>query len=438
MDYEATLRYLDEVQARGIKLGLETINGLMARMGDPQKAFPAVVVAGTNGKGSVCAFLASILKAAGHRAGLYTSPHLVRYEERIAIDGIPITATEFADAVTVVRDHVDRLLAEGGLPSHPTHFELLTAAAFHHFRERGIEVGVLEVGMGGRLDAVAVARTVVAVITNVTLEHTRYLGSTVEEIAREKAGIIREGCWVVTAETRPEVLGVIRREAAGRGVRLIERHTDALVSPAPGASSGRFGLSTRQASYGELMVPLAGRHQVENATLAVLAAEALGEATGLQIPTRAIVEGLARVHWPGRLQVAGSAPLLLLDGAHNPAGCEALARALRDMRGGGAFEKLHLVFGVLQDKDLEPMARHLFPLASRVLLTKGRSERFRDPLEVAAVARSMGIEAQVIPDLRAALAAAREACAPDDAICLTGSLYLVGDALEAMGLDPYR
>lgn len=438
MDYESTLRYLDDVQARGIKLGLDTMYRLLADMGDPQQAFPAVVVAGTNGKGSVCAFLASILKAAGRRAGLYTSPHLVRYEERVAIDGTLIPATEFAEAVSVVKDHVDRLMAGGGLPSHPTHFEILTSAAFHHFRKSGIEVGVLEVGMGGRLDAVATARTVVAVITNVTLEHTKYLGGTVEEIAREKAGIIREGCWVVTAETKPEALGVIRREAAGRGVHLIERHTEALVSHAPGASSGRFGLSTRQTHYGDLMVPLAGRHQVENATLAVLAAEALDEAAGLAIPAPAIVEGLARVHWPGRLQVAGDSPLLLLDGAHNPAGCEALARALKDLGETGRYRRLCLVFGVLQDKDLEPMAGQLFPLASRVILTRGRSGRFRDPGDVAAVAKAMGFKAEVIHDLPSALAAARSTCAPDDAICLTGSLYLVGDALEAMGLDPYR
>ncbi len=186
------------------------------------------------------------------------------------------------------------------------------------------------------------------------------------------------------------------------------------------------------------MVPLAGRHQVENAALAVLAAEAFADAEGIDIPPPAIVEGLARTHWPGRLQVVGGEPLVLLDGAHNPAGCEALARALRDMSGGGAFEDLCLVFGALADKDLAGMARHLFPVADRLILTRGRSERFRDPGEAAGLARGMGIEASVVPELDAALAAARAGAAPRDAICLTGSLYLVGDALEAMGIDPYR
>lgn len=433
MDYEATLKYLDEVQTRGIKLGLENMRRLLADMGDPHESFPAVVVAGTNGKGSVCAFLASIFRAAGRRTGLYTSPHLVRYEERIAVDGVPVTREQFARAVTVTRDHVDALLAHGGLASHPTHFEILTAAAFHHFREQGIEIGVLEVGMGGRLDAVAVARTVVAVITNITLEHTKYLGDTVEEIAREKAGIIREGCSVVTAETKPEALCVIRNEATGRGVRLVERHSSALVSHPTSAFSGRFRLRTDRAEYGDLMLPLSGRHQIENATLAVLAAEEVDDRL-FDVGAGAIIEGLASTQWPGRLQVVGSAPLFLLDGAHNPGGCEALARALKDLRDSGAWKEICLIFGVLQDKELEPMARQLFPLASRVILTRGRSERFRDPHEVAAMTRGLGPQPGIITDLQAAIAAARSGAAADGAICLTGSLYLVGDALEALGL----
>ena len=433
MDYDATLTYLDEVQARGIKLGLENMRRLLADMGDPHESFPAVVVAGTNGKGSVSAFLASIFRAAGRRTGLYTSPHLVRYEERIAVDGVPVTREQFARAVTVARDHVDALLSRGALASHPTHFEILTAAAFHHFREQRIEIGVLEVGMGGRLDAVAVARTIVAVITNITLEHTKYLGETVEAIAREKAGVIREGCSVVTAETKLEALGVIRNEATGRGVRLVERHTSALVSHPASAYSGRFQLRTDRADYGDLMLPLSGRHQIENATLAVLAAEEVGDRL-FDVGSAAIIEGLASTQWPGRLQVVGSAPLFLLDGAHNPGGCEALARALKDMRDSGAFKDLCFVFGVLQDKDLEPMAKHLFPLASRVILTRGRSDRFRDPVAVAAATRGLGPQPEIIADLPSAIDAARSGTAADGAICLTGSLYLVGDALESLGL----
>jgi len=448
MDYRDALEYLNQVQTLGIKLGLENMSRLLAGMGDPQQAYPAVAVAGTNGKGSTSAFLASILRSAGYRTGLYTSPHLVRYEERIAVDGRPVTEEQLCEALAATRDVLESLIARGQLASHPTHFEILTAAAFHHFRRQRIQVGVLEVGMGGRMDAVATARTSVAVITNVSLEHTKFLGDTVEEIAAQKAGIIREGCYVVTGETQPEALAVIRREAQGRGVRVIERHMVAQVTPSRSASTGRFGLVTPRASYGELILPLAGRHQVENATLAVLAAEALCEAgassgplstkaEGFEIPVAAVVEGLARTHWPGRLQIAGHNPLLLLDGAHNPAGCAALARALRDMREAGAFQRICLVLGVLQDKELEPMLRSLLALEPRLVLTRGRSERFRSPDEMAAAARAFGCPRLVIDDVGAAIETARSWASPQDAICVCGSLYLVGDAMQALGLSPY-
>jgi len=439
MDYSRTLRYLDEIQGRGIKLGLENVSRLLAGMGDPQRAFPAVVVAGTNGKGSVSAMLASILSSAGIRTGLYTSPHLVRYEERIIVDGRPVTPGEFADAVTAVREAIDRMLPAGELKSHPTHFEVLTAAAFHRFRQAGIDAGVLEVGMGGRLDAVATAQTAVAVITNISLEHTKHLGNSVEAIAREKAGIIREGCWVVTGESDPGALAVIREEARGRGVRLIERFVDAQVSHSPVTSAGRFGLTTRTRPYGELLTPLPGRHQVENAVLAVLAAEAFAEsgAAAKPIPPAAVTEGLARARWPGRLQIAGQEPLLILDGAHNPAGCEALARALKDLRDAGVCDRIGFVFGALQDKELDAMLGALVPRADMMVVTKGRSGRFLDPGETARAAVALGASPVVARDPASALALAREWARPADAIVVCGSLYLVGDAMEALGLQPY-
>jgi len=440
MDYQATLQYLDTVQARGIKLGLQNMTSLLDALEDPQDSFPAIVVGGTNGKGSVSAFAASILARAGYRTGLYTSPHLVRYEERIQVNGHPITPSDFARAVTIVSQRIDEMLARGALVSHPTHFEVLTAAAFVYFHAQEIQVAVLEVGMGGRLDAVALARTVVAVITNIDLEHTKYLGDTVEAIAREKAGIIREGCDVVTAETKPEALQVIRREASGRGVHLIERHESARVTHAASAASGRFQLETSRASYGDIVLPLAGRHQVENATLAVLAVEALADAElsdPIEITREAMVEGLTRAHWPGRLQLVGHRPLMILDGAHNPAGAHALARALRDMGESGAWEHLWMIFAALVDKEIEPMARELFPLADRLIVTRGRSERFRDPAQLAELARNLGISAMAAASCDEAIRMARGQAAAGDAICLCGSLYLIGDAMEALGIEPY-
>ncbi len=439
MDHASTLRYLEDVQALGIKLGLETMSRLLAGMGNPQDRFASVVVAGTNGKGSVCAMLASILRAAGRRTGLYTSPHLVRYEERIAVDGRPVAPEELAADVSAVRDRIESLIASGVLASHPTHFEVLTAAAFRRFCLDGVEAAVLEVGMGGRLDAVAVARAPVAVITNVDLEHTEFLGSTLAEIAMQKAGVIADGAWVVTGESGPAPLSVIREEAELRGARLIERHREAVLDPSPAASSGRFGLEAGAFSRRDIVIPLGGRHQVENAVLAVLAALALrGRLPAFAgLTDDAIVEGLARTHWPGRLQVAGHRPLLLLDGAHNPAGCAALARALRDLRLAGAFARLGLVFGVLKDKDAEAMLAALLPLSPRIVATRGASERFREPLEVAAAARALGAGAVVVDDPAAAIEAARTWAGAEDAICICGSLYLVGDAMSALGITPF-
>ncbi len=438
MNYTATLSYLDEIQGKGIKLGLDNISELLHGWGDPHRAFPAAVVGGTNGKGSVSAMLASILKHSGLRVGLYTSPHLVRYEERIALDGRPISSDEFAEAISRTRERIDLMLAEGGLASHPTHFEILTAAAFDLFRRRDVEVAVLEVGMGGRLDAVAVARTAVAVICNVSREHTMFLGDTLTAIATEKAGIIAPGCRVVTGERGAEALEVIRRTAAERVAELIESRA-ARVVPSKG-SDGRFDLVTPDRAYRDLEIPLGGSYQIGNAALAVLAAEAMsravpGTVTGLTEAT--VARGLASSRWPGRFQVIGRAPLLVLDGAHNPAAGMVLAEALDDLRRRGEYERLCIVIGILEGKEMGPVIESLSALADRVIATRGRSDRFRRPEEIASAARSMGRDARVIPDLAGAIAAARRWASPTDAICVCGSLYLVGDSFEVLGVEPF-
>ncbi len=437
MNYAATLQYLEEVQSRGIKLGLENVTRLLAEMGDPQEAFPAVVVAGTNGKGSVCAMLASILKTAGIRAGLYTSPHLIKYEERIAVDGSPITRDEFAGAIATVRSHVAALVEKDGPASHPTHFEILTAAAFHHFREKRVDVGILEVGMGGRLDAVSVTRTAVAILTNVGLEHTQFLGDTLEAIAAEKAGVLKRGCRAITAERDHAPLKVIRDRASRMKVHLVEARRDTeLTRLSRVGPPGRFGLVTPAGRYDQLELAMAGRHQVENAVVAVLAAEALAEA-GFGITRDAIAGGLARAHWPGRLQVVGRDPLVILDGAHNPAGSQALARSLRDLLGEGGHRRLGLVVGLLRDKDLRGVLEPLLSLAESVVVTRGRSERFRGAEEIAAVVRDLGCEPTLAADVTEALQKARAWALSADVVCLCGSLYLVGEAMEALGLEPF-
>lgn len=440
MDYSATLTYLDDAQGRGIKLGLRTMAALLRGLGHPESAFPSVAVAGTNGKGSVSAFLASILRSAGVRAGLYTSPHLVRYEERIAVQGRPLGAEAFAAAVSEVRDRITALEGSGELPSHPTHFEILTAAALHHFRREEVDAAVLEVGLGGRLDAVAAAGARAAVITRISLDHTQHLGATVEAIAAEKAGIVGPDCrWVVTGETHPAARERIRAAAAARGAELIEAGACALRSPAR-ARGATLALSTARHDYGDLTLSLAGGHQADNAVLAVLAAERLHEAgiVPAPVPADAIVDGLRRARWPGRLQIAGREPLLVLDGAHNPDGCAALARWLREDLPPGPAGRLCLVFGVLQDKDIDAMVGELFPLAARIVLTRGRSDRFADPASLLERARVLARgDVAVVPGLPAALAQARAWTGPEGAVCLCGSLYLVGDAMELLGIDPW-
>ncbi len=438
MDHREALLYLDRVQGHGIKLGLENVVRLLDAMGRPQDAFPSVAVAGTNGKGSVSACLSSIVTRAGMRTGLYTSPHLVRYEERIAVDGVPVDAAAFAKMIGLVRETIDALLASDGLASHPTHFEILTAAALAHFRAARIDAAVLEVGMGGRLDAVRAAPARVAVITTIGLEHTQFLGATVEAIAAEKAGIIRAGQTVISGVDHPGAARVIREKAASIGARLVELHRDARIEDEPGEPES-FTLVTSRDRYEGLRLPLAGRLQRVNAAIAVLAAEALDGVGTLPAPiTReAIVAGIAAARWPGRLQVVGRDPLFLLDGAHNPAGCAALARSIDDLHARGEFDRLCVVFGALKEKDALSMARAIFPRAARVILTRGRSERFREPQDLARETEGTGPGAMVVEDLSAAIEEARRWCGRSDAILLTGSLYLVGDALELLGIDPF-
>ena len=490
MNYDAALAWLERIQGRGIKLGLENVTRLLEVMGRPQETFVSVIVGGTNGKGSVSAFIASILKRAGLRAGLYTSPHLCRYEERIMVDGIPVTPGEFARAMTRVRDavgmpahgnedgavtaggprsdsggvepHAPATGATGALTAHPTHFEVLTAGAIDHFHRAGVDVAVFEVGMGGRLDATRVVRAPVAVITSIGLEHTRFLGTTLEAIAAEKAGIIESSNALSSAGRAPSsprvqrvVSGVeegpaarvIREKAAACGAALVEAGREGACEAIGSGASSPVVLRTSRRDYGELRLPLAGRHQRLNALIAVLAVEALRGALAEcdeasrsmagKIDAAAIVSGLEAAHWPGRLQRISASPLVLIDGAHNPAGCEALRESIDALRAEGGFRRLCLVLGIMDDKDVTAMARTIVPVADHLILTKGRSPRFRGPEIVLRDIPAGGPVPAIEPDPAAALAAARAWCDPEDAVLICGSLYLVGDVLAAEGIDPF-
>lgn len=431
MRYPEALDYLASVERLGIKLALQNISQVLAALGDPQTRFPGVLISGSNGKGSVAAMLAAILTRAGYRAGLYTSPHLVRYEERIAVDGRPVTAEVFAGAVGRVRETVDRLLAEGTLTAHPTHFEILTAAAFAHFAAAGVRAAVLEVGMGGRLDATVLAVPRLSVVTNISLEHTSFLGTTVPAIAREKAGILPEGGLLLSGESDPGALEVFRARAREVGGRLVELDRYATWGAGEG---GRWWVETPRRRHPSLELGLQGPYQRRNAVLAVAASDLLEE-IGFGVPAEAIRGGLRRPGWPGRFQIVEGSPRMIFDAAHNPAGCAALREALE--ASGLPADRVTLLFGVLRDKDHAIMLRALAPAARRVVVTRGASPRFRDPHTLLPEAQGLGMEVLATDSAEEGLRVARDATPPDGALCVCGSLYLVGDIMHLVGIEPF-
>lgn len=435
MTYDEAVAYLYDLRRFGIRPGLETIRTLLGALGDPQDAFPAIHVGGTNGKGSTSAFLAAILGAAGMRVGLYTSPHLLSFTERIRVDGAPIPEGQVASLTAELHSACARLFDSDPQPGaeprpHPTFFEFTTAMGLLHFARSGVDRAVVEVGLGGRFDATNVLRPDVAVITNIALEHQEYLGRRVDEIAAEKAGIVKAKTLVVTA-ARGAALDPIRaacRTAGGTLIEVPERYRVRIRRSDLGGQ--RFDLEGGSRGYRDLGIGLLGRHQVENAATAVAAAEAL-EALGVRIGPDAIAVGLATARWPGRLHIVDREPLLFLDGAHNPAAATVLAEFLREQR--DAFDRLILVFGVLRDKDWEGMLSALGPVADLVVLTRPEGDRAADPSALIGADRFCP-KLEVEREMGRALSLARQMASARDAILVTGSLFTVARALRALGV----
>ncbi|MGO9641522.1 MAG: bifunctional folylpolyglutamate synthase/dihydrofolate synthase [Candidatus Acidiferrales bacterium] len=421
-------------QARVAKFDLANTSILTERLGHPERAYPTVHIAGTNGKGSTAAMLASILAAAGLRAGLYTSPHLERIQERIRLGGREITDQEFAAAFDRIRAAIEDLLAKGRLAAHPTFFECLTAMAFDYFARPGgneaserAEFAVFETGMGGRLDATNVISPEVAVITQIAFDHENYLGHSIEEIAGEKAGIIKPGAWVVSAAEHPAARDVIRRRAKEQNARLVEIEERFEVEhPRTERTHGSTRFEARDKESGrtiELTVPLAGRFQVRNALAALAAARLLGE-RGFPTDDAAIARGIAEVRWPGRLERVGEGPAVYVDGTHNPAGARELAAFWEENFSCAA---IHLVYGTLRDKAVDEICGLLFPRAASVILTEPRQSRGLKAETLADMTRHLAPNCEIVRDPAAALERAVQLAAPEDAIFATGSLYLVAD-----------
>jgi len=414
--------YLGRLQHFGIKLGLKNIRILLRALGDPQRAFPAVHVAGTNGKGSVSAMLDRILRGHGFRTGLYTSPHLVSVTERLRVDGEEIPADRFCALLDRARATIDDLMSSGRLVYHPTFFEVLTALAFLHFAERKVDIAVLEVGMGGRFDATNVVRPLVSVITTIARDHQKHLGSTLREIAFEKAGIVKPGVPIVCGVSKGEALREIRRRARERGAPLIQVFGGGRTLEARRTGRGfRFKYASGEDEY--LFAPgLAGRYQGENAAVAIAAAEVLSR-TWKPLAKSGIIRGIQEARWQGRLETVSRKPLVILDGAHNEEGAASLAAHIRDV----VRKPVILVFGVMKDKDIRVMARRLFPQARTVILTQVPNTRSAPPSAILEAAPEFRDRVLTEPDTAKAVRLALHESAGRVPVIIAGSLFLVGE-----------
>ena len=417
------------------KFDLEHMRVLMFALGSPERRFASILVAGTNGKGSTSSFLASILRQAGYRTGLYTSPHLSRPNERIQVEGETIGDEEFAELYFRVEGSAAALVAERKLPQMPSFFETLTAMGFLSFAARRVHTAVLEVGMGGRLDATNIVEPIVSVITDISLDHMEWLGSTIGEIAREKAGILRTNGVMVTLPQHPEANQVLGEVALAMESRALSA-ADYVPTPArpeaaeAGQAAGNRYPLTVMGERIEIDSPLSGVHQRRNLALAVATAVELSINHGYDISAVEIEAGIRRTVWPGRLErFAGrdGKPGVLLDVGHNPAGAWALRAAVSALP-----EPLTLVFGCLKDKPLTEMAQILFPRFDRLVLTEVPSPRSASLLDLAAAAEATGSVAEMASDPQAALDRAFQITPPGGLVVATGSVYLVGRIREAL------
>jgi dihydrofolate synthase/folylpolyglutamate synthase len=404
------------------KFSLDEIRTLLSVLGNPHLLFPSVLIAGTNGKGSTAATLASILSASGLRTGLYTSPHLERPNERVRVDGKEIDDADFARLYFRVQDMAQELVLQKRLPQLPSYFELLTALGFLYFAESNVQIAVLEVGMGGRLDATNIVDPLISIITDISLDHMEWLGSTISAIAREKAGILRSGGTMITLPQHPEanqVLGEIATELQVKGVSATP------YVPAPGVK-GPYMVEV----LGEAITvdsPLAGEHQHRNLALAIAAAAELSCKHNFRISSANIAEGIRQTSWPGRLErVEHDGRTWILDVAHNPAGAWALRAGLRtfveDER------PRTLIFSCLRDKPLAEMAQILFPLFDRVILTPIHTPRATAVDDLVAAAKAAGTDAISTDSVQEAIECAERDSTANDVIVISGSVYLVGEA----------
>jgi dihydrofolate synthase / folylpolyglutamate synthase len=407
---QSPVEHLDGLKRLDIRFSLDPISRFLESLKNPQDAYGTILIGGTNGKGSIAAMVASVMSR-NFRVGLYTSPHLIDVRERIRVDGDMILQEEMDAWIEVVKAHTKEDL---------TYFEFLTAVAFLYFRSRKVDLAVLEVGMGGRLDATNVASPLVSVVSNISIDHSEYLGKRLKEITWEKSGIIKEGGVLITAVRQQPLRELLEKICRTRGATLYSVGREIKITTHPDGSFSYRGIGMR---YNNLVCPLRGRHQKVNAAAALGVIECLAM-RGFGADDDAVINGIHGVRWEGRLEVIRQSPTVLLDGAHNAGGASALYRALKEEF---SFRKLIYIFGVLKDKDYKTMLRKLLPLGERLILTSPDVERAMPPEALLPVAHQYVRIIEIEKNSRDALKRALSIADRSDLICVTGSLYLVGE-----------
>ena len=434
MDYQEALEYIlrfadyERLPRSGIVWDLKRVERLLARLDNPQHYARSVHVAGTKGKGSTSAMIASILKHAGYQTGLYTSPHLLSFTERIQVNGKPIAEDDWARLTEIIKPEVEAENRSGDLGELTT-FEILTAMAFLHFRQVKAEYQVLEVGLGGRLDATNVVKPQVCVITSVSYDHMDVLGDTLAKIAGEKAGIIKPGATVVSAPQFPEAMEVIERVCREKGVRLIKVGQDVTWERGDFNAEGQhFKVSGLKDKY-DLWIPLLGEHQMENAANAVAAVELLKD-KGAKVPVEEIAYGLAKVSWPGRLQVLGKEPWVIVDGAHNAYSMQRLGQALKVYF---KYDKAKLILGFGGDKDIAGMAAEAVKMTGDIILVASRHPRAVKAEVLVEEFKKQGVTPRVADTVKDAINLALDEAGPNDLICAAGSIFVIAEVMEWVG-----
>jgi dihydrofolate synthase/folylpolyglutamate synthase len=432
MDYQGAVRYLLSLgrelaaptQAAAAKFDLENISVLAQRLGRPDRAYPSVHIAGTNGKGSTAAFLESILRESGFRTGLYTSPHLERINERIRIAGEEISDDAFATTFTRIRSLIEELLADGKLRAHPTFFECVTTLAFESFAQARVDFAVFEVGLGGRLDATNILRPSVSIITRIAFDHENFLGHSLKEIASEKAGILKSAIPAVVAPQDPEAMRAIHARAEEVGSPILETESCFCLEGIQADNLAARADAVEIATGERLRIAprLLGQFQLQNALNAAAAACFL-RSRGFRIRGESIERGIAAAEWPGRLERLGSSPDVYLDGAHNPAAARELAEFLRKNFAG---RKIRILFGALRDKAVDEIAGILFSHAEEVVFTEAGTSRAISAQQLAEIAGHHANRFSVNPAAEEAFDDLLACAEPSDAVFVTGSLYLVG------------